>query len=132
MPDRMTKAQIEHELRINTELMTSLRTRRNQLKKAAATAIPAEPAGHTMFTVSVRYSMHGKRYQFLILRHGKDYFTTGTKAEHQHFSSWAALCDWLEGPDIYDHTDLEILRSAGKVVSFDSGAIEVMPAEAPF
>lgn len=134
MPERLTKAQIAHELEVNTGLMSALRTRRNQLKKQMQTALPAEPPNHTMFTVSVRFKMRGQRYQFLILKSAGHYWTTGTKKDQQVFSSWEALCEWLEGPDVYDHSDLEILQSSGKAVSFTSGAIERMdPAgEPPF
>ena len=135
MPEpRMTKAQIDHELRTNTELMTALRHRRNQLKKERQKAIPSEPPPNfTMFTVAVRFKMRGTRYQFLILRHGGVYFTTGGRPEHAQFSSWEALCEWLEGPEVYDHSDLEILKASNAAVSFTSGAIETAPiGEPPF
>lgn len=134
MPERLTKAQIEHELRLNDQLLKELRSRRQDLQRQAQTALPAEPPNYTMFTVSVRFKMRGQRYQFLILRSGKKYFTTGTKVEHRMFDSWEKLCEWLEGPDVYDHSDLEILQSSGKAVSFTSGAIERMDpiGEPPF
>lgn len=121
---RMTKAQIENELRLNTELMDTLRRSRAFLQEQAKSAIPAEPPSiFTMFTVAVRFKMRGKRYQFLILRAGGTYWTTG-KDKNASFPSWEALCAWLEGPDVYDHSPVEILQGAGKVVSFESGRIE--------
>lgn len=124
MPERQTKAQIAHELKLNEGLLSSLMERRNQLKRDLQTAFPAEPPSYTMFTVSVRFKMRGSRYQFLILRSGKKYFTTGTKIEHRMFDSWEQLCEWLEGPDVYEHSNIEILQGAKKVVSFESGRIE--------
>jgi len=133
MTERMTKAQIDHELRVNAQLMETLRGRRADLIEQARTAIPAEPPNHTMFTVGVRFKMRGARYQFLILRSGRKYFTTGTKEGQMKFDSWADLIGWLEGPEVYDHTDIEILRSAGIGVSFDTGAIERLDkSEPPF
>lgn len=130
---RMTKAQIEHELRLNAELQDTLRQRRLQLQQEAKTAIPAEPRTFTMFTVTVKFSMRGKSYQFLILRCGEKYFTTGTTDKSKVFNNWEALVGWLEGPDIYSHTDIEILKSAEKVVSFDTGAIEkLLTGQPPF
>lgn len=131
MSERMTKAQIAHELEVNRGLMAELRTRRHQLQRDLRKAIPAEPRGHTMFTVAVRFTMHGQHYQYLILRNGEKYFTTGTKDPQKMFTSWAALCEWLEGPDVYSHSNLEILTSAGKVISFDSGLVEELPMQEP-
>lgn len=128
---RMTKAQIEHELRVNSQLFDALRNRRKDLVKQLKTALPAEPLGHTMFSVDVKFKMHGKSYQFLILRNGDHYFTTGTKQDQQVFSSWETLCEWLEGPEVYSHSDIEILQGKGAVVSFDSGAIERKPSAGP-
>lgn len=121
---RMTKAQIEHELRVNTDLLAELRKRRVELQEQKAKAIPGEPRTFSMFSVAVRFKMRGKFYQYLILRNGTQYFTTGTKDGQKMFPSWEALVAWLEGPDVYSHSDLEILSSAGKVVSFTSGAVE--------
>jgi hypothetical protein len=135
MPERLTKAQIAHELKLNTELINTLHRSRAFLQKQMATALPAEPPSNcTMFTVSVRFKMRGTRYQFLILRSGKKYFTTGTKAEHAKFDSWQALCEWLEGPDVYDHSDIEVLKGAGQQVSFDTGTLvaEGTIGEPPF
>lgn len=129
---RMTKAQIEHELRINSQLTNTLRQRRLELQRQAKDAIPAEPHTFTMFSVDVKYKMHGKSYQFLILRTPRGYYTTG-QDKHGYFPTWEKFCEWLEGPDVYSHSDLEILKSADKVVSFGSGAIErIDKAEAPF
>lgn len=126
MPEpRMTKSQIANELRLNAELQETLRKRRVQLQKQARQAIPAEPQDpFVMFSVSVKFKMHGPSYHFLILKSGGHYWTTGTKKDQQVFSSWETLCEWLEGPEVYSHSDLVILKSAGKVVSFTSGAIE--------
>lgn len=124
MPERLTKAQIAHELRTNNELMNALRYRRGQLQQMAKKALPAEPPSScTMFTVSARFTMRGKRYQFLILRSGGHYWTTGTRQDQQVFSSWETLCEWLEGPDVYDHSDIEVLKGAGMQVSFDTGEL---------
>ena len=134
MPERLTKAQIEHELRLNTELINTLQRSKVFLQKQLATALPAEPpSSNTMFTVSVRFAMRGKRYQFLILRSGGRYWTTGSGAEHKRFDSWEQLCQWLEGPSVYDHTNIEILKGAGRVVSFDTGTIvDEDKQQAPF
>jgi hypothetical protein len=130
MPERLTKAQIDHELRVNDQLLRELRNRRQELQRQAASAIPAEPHTFTMFTVAVKYKMRGKQYQFLILRNGPKYYTTGTKDGQKMFPSWESLCEWLDGPDVYSHSDLEILASSGKAVSFATGAIERMdPAD---
>lgn len=131
--ERQTKAQIAHELRLNAELQDQLRKRRIELEKDMKTAIPVEPHTFTMFSVDVKFSMRGKSYQFLILRAGTKYFTTGSTDKSAVFESWEALVNWLEGPDVYAHSDLEILQSAGKVVSFDTGAIEkIIGSEPPF
>ena len=133
MPERLTKAQIEHELRLNTELINTLQRSKVFLQKQLATALPAEPpSSNTMFTVSVRFAMRGKRYQFLILRTERGYYTTG-KDSHGYFPDWRALCQWLEGPDVYSHTALEILKSSGKGLSFETGRIENLDTgQAPF
>lgn len=130
---RMTKAQVEHELRINAELQEELRRRRVELQRQAKTALPVEPHTFSMFTIDVKFKMRGKSYQFLVLRTAGGYFTTGN-AKHGYFPTWEKFCEWLEGPDVYNHSDLEILQSSGKAVSFTSGAIERMdPAgEPPF
>jgi hypothetical protein len=120
----MTKAQIAQELATNAELMKALRARRHDLQKQAASALPAEPPSScTMFAVSVMFKMRGQRYTFLILRSGGRYWTTGTKEGQMVFSSWDALCEWLEGPDVYDHSDIEVLKGAGMQVSFDTGTL---------
>ena len=124
MPERQTKAQIQQELELNRNLIQQLRERQEDLLAAQKVALPAEPpSSNTMFTVSVRFTMRGKRYQFLILRSGGRYWTTGSGAEHKRFDSWEQLCQWLEGPSVYDHTNIEILKGAGRVVSFDTGTI---------
>lgn len=123
---RMTKAQIAHELQSNAQLQEMLRQRRLELQQLERKAIPAEPLNYLMFTVAVRFKMRGKRYQYLILRNGNAYFTTGTNTGQKMFPDWEALVAWLEGPEVYSHSDFEILQSAGKVVSFDTGAIERM------
>jgi hypothetical protein len=135
MPERLTKAQIEQELRVNDELINTLRRSRAFLQKQLATALPAEPPSNcTMFTVSVRFKMRGKRYQFLILRSGGRYWTTGTGADHKRFESWQKLCEWLESPDVYDHSDIEVLKGSGQQVSFDTGTLvsERTIVEPPF
>lgn len=134
MPERMTKSQIEHELRVNDELIKQLRVRRQDLQRQAATAIPAEPPSNcTMFSVDVQFKFRGKRYQFLVLRSGSKYFTTGSGPEHKKFENWAALCAWLEGPDVYTHSDLEVLKSGGTAVSFESGGLVTLsPDPVPF
>lgn len=130
MPERLTKAQIKHELEVNEQLRRTLAQRRRQLQQLDLTAFPVEPPNNcTMFTVDVKFQFRGKRYQFLILRSGGKYFTTGTSPTHQKFETWEDLCKWLEGDDVYSHSNLEVLKSAGVVVSFESGGLETIPTE---
>jgi hypothetical protein len=124
MPERQTKAQLQQELELNRNLIQTLRKRQEDLLAAQKVALPAEPpSSYTMFTVGVRFTMRGKRYQFLVLRSGRQYWTTGTGAEHKRFDSWEKLCEWLEGPTVYDHTNIEILTGSGQVVDFNTGTI---------
>lgn len=90
---------------------------REQMK----TAVPNPPAA-TMFTVDVRFSLRGNTYQFLVLRHGDRWYTTGSKAEHKMFPSWAAFVEWLESEEVYSHSDLEVLQAAGHAFNLDTGA----------
>lgn len=124
MPERQTKAQIDQELQLNRTLIEKLRERQVELLAQQKVALPAEPPSScTMFTVSVRFKMRGRRYQFLILRSGGRYWTTGTSPGHKRFDSWEKLCNWLEGPEVYDHTNIEILTGSGQVVDFNTGTI---------
>lgn len=132
MPERQTKAQIQHELEMNRSLIQQLRERQQDLLRAQKVALPAEPpSSYTMFTVSLRFKMRGQRYQFLILRSAGHYFTTGTKKDQQVFSSWDSLCEWLEGPEVYDHTNIEILTGSGQVVDFNTGTIVAEDNQTP-
>lgn len=132
MPKRLTKAQIDHELRVNDQLIKELRNRRQDLQRQAQTALPAEPPNCTMFKVRVQFKRGGRLYEYLILKSGGHYWTTGTKQDQQVFSSWETLCEWLEGPDVYSHSDIHILQNTGRVVSFTSGSIESTDEQAPF
>jgi hypothetical protein len=132
MPERQTKAQLEHELNLNRQLIQQLRERQQELLAKQKVALPAEPpSSYTMFTVSVRFNMRGRHYTFLILRSGGKYWTTGSGAEHKRFDSWEQLCQWLEGPKVYSHTNIEMLTGSGQVVDFNTGTIVAEDNQTP-
>lgn len=100
-------------------------------EKQKKSAVVSEPAVGTMFTISVRFEFRGKDYQFLVLRHGERWYTTGTTPKTKMFPSWVKFVEWLEGEDVYQHSDLEVLQSAGTAYNLDTGLMVNIPTEGP-
>lgn len=98
-------------------------------------AKPAEPGpGHDRFSVLVKFGgPRSKEYEFLLLRSGGKWFTTGTSVQAKVFESWDALVDWLEGSDVKWHSDLQRLTLSSEAWSLQTGALIVNGnGEAPF
>lgn len=72
------------------------------IRKQRYPKAPPVSAGN-MFGVNVKFNPNGKMYKFLILRTPGGWYTTGTTPDTLRFDSWAALIDWLRGPDVHWH-----------------------------
>lgn len=93
-------------------LLGQLEEELEEIEEKLAVAYPAEPGqGHDRFRVLVQFGgPRSKKYEFLLLRSMGKWFTTGTADENKVFPSWAALLDWLDGPDVRWHSDLQRLK----------------------
>jgi hypothetical protein len=116
-------------------LLGQLEEQIQEIDEALEVAYPAEPGpNHDRFSVLVQFGgPRSKKYEFLLLRSGGKWFTTGTGNDTKVFESWTALLDWLDGPDVRWHSDLQRLKvdmtawdlRRGELVFNDKG-------EAPF
>jgi hypothetical protein len=77
-------------------------------RKIKASRPAAPPLNQSMWTIDVRFNPGGTLYTYLILRHGRAFYTTGT-GEDKKFPSWDALLDWLGG--MASHSALIPLRT---------------------
>lgn len=57
---------------------------------------PAPPEDQAAWTIEVRFTEGGKFYNYLILRHGGRFYTTGTNVQDSVFHSWDSLLNWLD------------------------------------
>lgn len=98
-------------------------------------AKPAEPGpGHDRFSLLVQYGgPKSQKYEFLLLRKGKTWYTTGAGVDAKVFQSWDAVVDWIEGPNIKWHSDLQRLTLSSEAWSLESGTlVSNGNGEAPF
>lgn len=89
-------------------------------KQAKQEELPPVPTGN-FWRVDVKFSPGGSTYTYLLLRHGQKWYTTGVDERTAVFKSWNALWEWLEGPDVYSHSELQRLIHSG---STTNGKIE--------
>lgn len=75
---------------------------------------PAPPSEANMMHVRVKFRQTATIYTFLIVQTPAGYYTTGTY-KNAHFSTWDALLDWLDAPDVQWHSGIEILAFTGEV-----------------
>jgi hypothetical protein len=116
-------------------LLGQLEEELQEIEEALEVAYPAEPGpGHNRFSVLVQYGgPRSKKYEFLLLRCGGKWFTTGASEDSAAFENWNALLDWLDGPDVKWHSDLQRLKL--DVVAWDLRKGELVgnnEGEAPF
>lgn len=70
---------------------------------------PEPSSNQSRWAIDVRFSRTGKLYQYLVLRVGGKYYTTGG-GEHAMFPSWKALLQWLD-QDVVEHSAMIPLES---------------------
>lgn len=103
---------LESELEANLSLQRRLREEaadlRNDIKKVDVPDEPPVNAGN-MFLVEIQYTggTNATMYEYLLMRCGKRWYTTGVKDEHKIFNSWLELCTWLNST--YWHGGLSTL-----------------------
>jgi len=121
---RTARAALENEKTNALELIAKLQARVGDLDEKLAEAYPAEPGpGHDRFSVKVKFEDYGKEYEFLLLRNAGRWFTTGTSKQTQVFRNWAALVDWLQGQDVFWHSDLQRLKLDNVAWNLGSGEL---------
>jgi hypothetical protein len=116
-------------------LLGQLEEEIQEIDEALDAARPAEPsAGHDRFSVMVQFGgPRSKKYEFLLLRAGGKWYTTGATENCAAFEDWTALMEWLEGPDVRWHSDLQRLALANEAWSLSRGElIHNGNGEAPF
>jgi hypothetical protein len=131
---KATTADIRAELESLDGLAAKLVERRMQLEQALATSKPTEPGpGHDRYSVQVQFAPRGKKYEFLLLRSGYRWYTTGTSEKTAVFYSWDQLVDWLTGPDVHWYSELRVLTKSGLAYSFGMGkVVDIDGGEPPF
>ena len=92
---------MRRELRM-AELKATIASAQQQLDMLEAEdLIPEEPTADWM-TIEVQYAPGGTWFRYLILHTPqRGYFTTGTKAETKHFSTWEDMYNYFYGPEIH-------------------------------
>lgn len=101
---KMTTAQ---ELVLAEETRTLLDQKITELRaKAEKEKVPPAPreSHGEAFSVTVKFTVPGKGYRFLILKTERGYFTTGQEPKTGYFPSWAAFIRWLHGGDVAWHS----------------------------
>lgn len=126
----LSKNQIQRNIDDAKAAKSALDRSIHEWEKLKKSAVIAQPATGIMFTINVRFEFRGKEYQFLVLRHGERWYTTGTTPQTKMFPSWAKFVEWLE-EDVYQHSDLELLQSAGTAFNLDTGLFVKVPTELP-
>jgi len=82
----------------------------NELEARAAVLRRPEPSkGQGRWAIDVRFTTGGKLYQFLVLRAGNRYYTTGT-GEASVFPSWRSFLAWLDA-NVVEHSAMIPLES---------------------
>ena len=79
----------------------------NLERKVKASRATPPPADQNTWTIDVRFNPNGGLYNYLILRHGGVFYTTGTGTDGKFFT-WGSLLDWLDG--MASHSALLPLR----------------------
>lgn len=123
-PVALTSAQIivkrQKELEQVLARATNLSEEINRLiEESKKPEIPTAPLGHR-FSIQVRYSRRGRDYEYLILRIGNRYYTTGIGEDTKMFPSWRALVRWLQSDEVYWH---------GALWTLDEGIETTLPAK---
>lgn len=119
---------LEAELDSNLTLQQALRKEEAALRQDIKLADRPEPTPSmgTKWWISVMFKAGGHEYDFLILRVGQTYYTTGTNNSGV-FPSWEAFVAWLDSETIYHSAMVPLNTTSGTI------ALKVKPpTQAPF
>lgn len=96
--------------------------------EAKALAIPPKP-DRAFWRVDVKFTQYGSTYTYLLMKHGERWYTTGQDDKTQKFQSWRKLWEWLEGPDVYAHSRLQVLVHLADAEEIGGGIKPVLGIE---
>jgi hypothetical protein len=101
--------EIDHLLDLRKRLDDRVRELRTKIHNITYPPAPAKSIGDR-FKVLVQFEQGGTKYEFLLLRTDKGWYTTGKTEDGGYFGTWKDLIDFLRGPDIYWHSPIQRLQ----------------------
>lgn len=110
MATNKTSAQLRRELNSMLTQAKQLSDALNDQEARERQAAPPEPE-HSLFRISVQFNPGGVKYEYLVVRSGRRYYTTGSQANQKVFQNWQAFTTWLR-TETYWHSGMEPLEVA--------------------
>ena len=101
----------QQELAATNKEIEGLLAKRERLAREIreATDKPCPPDDQNRWAIDVRFNKGGTLYTYLVMRHGRRYYTTGT-GDTGVFNTWKDFLRWLDN-DIAEHSALIPLRA---------------------